>query len=201
MEFYTADGKRAKAHSRVAPRKRQTDPTDLPADKVAFYMRTPRWCREQASRYGTHVYQAINTILTVDTLTHLRQAQGILRFAETYGAERLDAACRRALFFEDCQYRTVKGILEKALDHEPLPCTSGEKEVVCKAHLRGRAAFCTASSEQTPSPATEKEPGEAVSLGIPNTSLVTQENTSCDEAPGGGALGVRMTSEGVINNG
>ena len=148
VEFYTQDRNCVKSHSRVAARKRQTDITDLPPEKVAFYVRNPSWCKDQAIRYGPYVSQAIDCILSINTLTHLRQAQQILRFGETYGGERLNAACQRALFFEDCRYLTIKGILEKALDQESLPCKSPKSDVICKAHLRGPSAFSTAPFEQ-----------------------------------------------------
>jgi hypothetical protein len=34
---------------------------------------------------------------------------------------RLEAACARALYFEDLRYRRIKDILNAALDREPLP--------------------------------------------------------------------------------
>ena len=37
------------------------------------------------------------------------------------GPLRLEAACRRALFFGDWRYRRLKGILNAALDQVPLP--------------------------------------------------------------------------------
>ena len=52
-------------------------------------------------------------------LHHLRQSQAIIRLAETYGDARLDAACQRALAYGNAQYRTIKAILEKALDPQP----------------------------------------------------------------------------------
>jgi hypothetical protein len=47
--------------------------------------------------------------------------QAILRLEETVGAERLEAACARALYFGDPSYRRIKTILNAALDREPLP--------------------------------------------------------------------------------
>jgi hypothetical protein len=43
-----------------------------------------------------------------------------LGLRKKYGARRLEAACRRALAFENIRYRTVKNILEKGLDQGPL---------------------------------------------------------------------------------
>jgi hypothetical protein len=45
----------------------------------------------------------------------LRQVQAVIRLQESYSAERLDAACRRALT-ADGSYRTVKNILANSLD-------------------------------------------------------------------------------------
>ena len=45
----------------------------------------------------------------------LRQAQAVIRLHETYSAERLDAACRRALV-ADASIRTVKNILVNSRD-------------------------------------------------------------------------------------
>ena len=41
-------------------------------------------------------------------LENLRAAQGVVRLKKKYGAARLEAACRRALHFDNPRYRTVK---------------------------------------------------------------------------------------------
>ncbi len=48
----------------------------------------------------------------------LRQAQKLLRLAERYGFERLDAACRRALAFELFNVKRVEQIVVSGLDRE-----------------------------------------------------------------------------------
>jgi hypothetical protein len=45
---------------------------------------------------------------------------GLLSLAGKAGKERLENACRRALHFESYYYKTVKTILEKSLDKQPL---------------------------------------------------------------------------------
>jgi len=73
-------------------------------------------------------------------LHHLRQSQGIIRLAETYGAARLDAACLRALDYGNPRYPTIKTILEKGLDPqlaEPAPAAI----VSVGAYLRGPDAL------------------------------------------------------------
>ena len=54
-------------------------------------------------------------------LDRLRAAQGVVRLGERYGATRLEAACGRALYFENIQYRSVRVILEKGLDQSTDP--------------------------------------------------------------------------------
>ena len=50
----------------------------------------------------------------------LRAAQGVIGLCKTYGRERLESACRRALAFDDARYRTVKTILRRGLDQVAL---------------------------------------------------------------------------------
>lgn len=49
-----------------------------------------------------------------------RSALGIIRLEKAFGKERLEAACRRALHFGACSYRSVQSILQKNLDTQPL---------------------------------------------------------------------------------
>ena len=129
-----------KTHPRRRDRGRQTDPADLPSDRLAFYQRNPRWCRLQAEQMGPAVVQAVSELLAENTLVHLRQVQGILRLAQTYGSQRLDAACRRALAHGDPRYRTVKNILQQGLDAQGLLDLPGDAAGV-GACLHGPEAF------------------------------------------------------------
>ncbi|MDQ6672150.1 MAG: hypothetical protein M3069_15640 [Chloroflexota bacterium] len=105
-----------KTHLRGRPGQRVTDWNDYPPQKAAFFQRTPAWCRQQAAELGPHVHAAVGELLDQHHLHFLRQSQGIIRLAETYGATRLDAACQRALCYGNARYRTIKTILEKGLD-------------------------------------------------------------------------------------
>ena len=52
-------------------------------------------------------------------MDNLRAAQGVIRLVKRYGPTRLEAACERALSFNNARYRAVKTILEKGLDQLP----------------------------------------------------------------------------------
>jgi len=45
----------------------------------------------------------------------------LLRLRQKFGDERLEAACQRALSFDDAAYKTIKRILTRDLDQEPRP--------------------------------------------------------------------------------
>ena len=49
-----------------------------------------------------------------------RSCLGILRLGKQAGAARLEAACRRALHFGLYSYASIKTILEKRLEQQPL---------------------------------------------------------------------------------
>jgi len=50
-----------------------------------------------------------------------RSALGIIRLADRYGTERVEAACGRALHLRAYSYRSVQSILVHSLDKQPLP--------------------------------------------------------------------------------
>jgi transposase len=47
-----------------------------------------------------------------------RSCLGIIRLGKGLGAERLEAACARALRLDTCSYRSIKSILENGLDQQ-----------------------------------------------------------------------------------
>jgi len=71
-------------------------------------------------------------------LDNLRAAQGIVGFAKKYGNKRLEAACQRALFFDNAKYRAVKIILQKGLDQET--CEKSAFDRLCEAYT-GKGRF------------------------------------------------------------
>jgi transposase len=131
-----ADGQLIKTWP-LAQRGRQTDHSDYPPERIAFFMRTPVWCRSRAEGMGEHVSELVAGLLASGALHHLRAAQGILGLADKYGPERLDAACRRALEVDDPTYRTVKGILAVGADRHPAPSAGTTASASTPAHLHG----------------------------------------------------------------
>lgn len=128
------EGTLVKTHPRIE-RGKQTDPADYPPEKIAFFMRTPAWCRRRAAELGQHVAAVVEVLMEVNALYRLRQAQGIIKLADTYEPDRLDAACRRALEVGDPTLRTVRGILQSGTEHDTVLVL--DKIPDAPAHLHG----------------------------------------------------------------
>ena len=100
---------------------RRTVDDHLPPEALAYRLHNPTWCRAEAERIGTACQRLIEDLFSDRVLHNLRAAQGILALEKKYGAQRLEAACQRALDFHNPRYRTVKSILQKGLDAQPCP--------------------------------------------------------------------------------
>ena len=102
------------------PGARSTIDEHLPPKALAWKMQDPQWCLRQAEAVGANCLELVQRLFNHSVLDNLRAAQGIIGLSKKYGAMRLEAACCRALFFDDPRYRTVKGILQKGLDQQPV---------------------------------------------------------------------------------
>lgn len=118
-------GELVKTHV-AAERGKRTDPDDFPAEKIAFYMRTPAWCRKTAEEVGPACVEVIAALAEGGVLFKLRQAQGILGMRDKHTPARLEAACRKALDAGDPSYRTIKGILALGAEADPIQRPSGD---------------------------------------------------------------------------
>ena len=108
-------------HGRVRrPGERRTVADHLPPHARAFFARDRRWCVQQAQRVGQRCAELIERLLTDRIAERLRAAQGVIALGSRYGAQRLEAACARALAHDSAHYRTVKTILATGADLQPL---------------------------------------------------------------------------------
>jgi hypothetical protein len=105
----------------LKPGQWQTRLEDYPPEKAAYLIQTPAYCRQRAAQVGPAASQVVETLLAERPLERLRAVQAILRLQESVGPHRLEAACARALYFNDVHYRQIKQILNAALDRDPLP--------------------------------------------------------------------------------
>src|SRR5579862_2310714 len=111
-------------HPRAKERgQRLTRLEHYPQEKAIYLQRTPEWCREKAEQIGPSCQQIACTLLEARPLDDLRAVQSLMGLLESVGAERLEAACARALHFGDARYRRVKSILAAGVEKEPLTTT------------------------------------------------------------------------------
>jgi transposase len=104
-------------HPRLTrPGARSTCEQHLPPEAVAYKMRDPQWCVQQARSIGPACTELIEQLFAHRVLDNLRPAQGVIGLAKPYGTKRLEAACARALAFDSPLYRTVKTILDNGLE-------------------------------------------------------------------------------------
>jgi len=100
------------------------NPDHLPPAKVAGLLATPASCLRRAQDIGPATSEVIGRVLGDRPLDRLRTALGILKLAHKFGPRRLEAACARALPYDDFAYATLKRILERGLDQAASPAAA-----------------------------------------------------------------------------
>ncbi|MGH7441469.1 MAG: IS21 family transposase [bacterium] len=138
------------AHERVATHERarrkgewKTIKAHYPPEKLAGLMAVPTWLREQAREVGASTVAVVEELLSSEPVNKLRTAQSVLKFSKTYGAQRLEAACRRILDYgEKANYYSIKNILVRKLDSQ-----TREQELFARGPVPVGAAYARPSSD------------------------------------------------------
>jgi hypothetical protein len=116
VELYL-DHVKIKTHVRAQSRGQWiTDQQDYPRRARFFLEKDKDQCLKQAQEIGQSTYEFLTQVLVSPALLHQRKAQAILRLGERYGSTRLEAACERALSFENKAYKSLKRILAQGLE-------------------------------------------------------------------------------------
>jgi transposase len=110
-------------HERVTQKgQRVTRIEHYPKEKAIYLTRTPAVCKEMAEEIGPFCFEVMLHLFSSERPTvNLRAAQALLRLCEDCGKERLEAACRRAVYYRKPLYIQVRSILSAGLENEPLP--------------------------------------------------------------------------------
>ncbi|MGH7744540.1 MAG: IS21 family transposase [Candidatus Dormibacteria bacterium] len=123
IEVFQA-GKRVAAHAREHGRRRYvTDPDHMPAAHRAHAEWTPSRLVAWAKTISPATAVVVEKIL--ESRPHpehaYRACLGLMNLSKRYGADRVGAACARALATGATSYSSVKSILAENLDRVPLP--------------------------------------------------------------------------------
>jgi transposase len=121
VRLYTTNYELVATHTRAAhPGERLTHLDHLPPEKLPGLTWTREMCRAMAAEVGPATTQLVQTLLDDPVVDRHPRVVRILKLRESVGDERLEAACRRALRFEDLTYQTLKRILDQHLEAEPV---------------------------------------------------------------------------------
>lgn len=98
----------------------------------------------KAASIGPDTYGFMEALFQSRTFTEqcFQASLGIMRLAKTYGPERLNAACKRALAFHTYSYRIIHTILSNNMDKEELSPAQGDLfQIPEHENVRGSSAY------------------------------------------------------------
>ena len=167
-------GQLIKVHPRQRRGGRATDPNDYPAELTPYTRRAPDWIQRRAAELGEAVGAYAERLFEGSLpWAKLRQGHKLLRLAERYSPDRLDAACRRALEVDLIDVRRLERILVR-----PSTRRAPQTSPSCR-RLRGASPTRAPSSH---SPARRPRPQTSPScrrLRAPSASSVCSERDAC----------------------
>ncbi len=117
-------GQRVASHIRSRLKGRHTTVSEhMPKSHRQYAEWTPQRLIRWAEKTGPATAGVVQTILQQRTYPQqgFRSCLGILRLGKSFGEDRLEAACRRALKIGSCSYKSIDSILRQGLDRRALP--------------------------------------------------------------------------------
>jgi transposase len=111
----------------------------MPRSHLKWAEWTPDRFIRWAGKIGPHSTELIKQILASRPHPQqgFRSAMGILRLERSYGCQRVEAACKRALYIGSRSYRSVASILKHSLDQKSLPDPSIAHQAIIHSNIRG----------------------------------------------------------------
>lgn len=91
-----------------------------PPNEEHYLAMTRQAVLRQAQVLGEHVLALATRVIDTRPVDMLRPVRAILKLSHKYTPARLNAACKRALYFEQLEYIAIKHILAKGLEDLPL---------------------------------------------------------------------------------
>lgn len=119
--FYQS--KRVATHRRSHLKGKFTTLTEhMPPSHQKYLEWTPDRLIRWSESIGSATAQVVNEIMRsrLHPQQGFRSCFGLFRLGKSYGKDRLEAACERAMHIKSASYKSVKSILENKLDQQPL---------------------------------------------------------------------------------
>jgi transposase len=136
-------GQRVAAHVRSSSNRKHTTVREhMPSSHRRYADWTPERLRRQAGEIGRNTSALVEIILRERTHPEqgFRACVGILRLVKTYGRERLEDACGRALEIGARSYSSVNSILKNNLDRQR-PAKPADGPAIAHDNIRGPTYF------------------------------------------------------------
>jgi len=142
---------------RVASHRRRHNPggfttvaEHMPRSHREYLKWTPERLLNWASKTGPFTVQLARAIM--DGRPHpqqgFRSILGILRLEKTYGPDRLEAACQRALAINATSFRSVSSILKNGLDRQAAGCEDDDTPLLDHRNVRGAGYYSGSKGEE-----------------------------------------------------
>ena len=132
--FY--DNKLVAVHLPVKQGERSTKSEHYPADKYGYMRMNNEYCIEQAEVIGKYTLKMINRLLNGGPLRDLRSSQNIIRLKKKYSNDRIEAACKRSINFNNYTYSSIKNILELKLENYSELTKEIQPKKLCSRYAR-----------------------------------------------------------------
>jgi transposase len=133
-------GQRVASHVRSHLKGRHTTVVEhMPTSHRSYAEWTPQRLIRWAEKTGPATAGVVQTIL--ERRAHpqqgFRSCLGIMRLGKSFGEQRLEAACRRALTLGACSYKSIESILRQGLDRKALPEQQDLDLSIAHENIRG----------------------------------------------------------------
>jgi transposase len=166
-------GRRVAAHVRSYQRGKHTT---LPEHMPESHRRHMQWTPGRLLNWGENIGPGTRAVVQwqLENRPHPEQGYraclGLLNLAKTYGEERLEAACRRALAMGSPTRKRILAILEAKLDQHPdlFPAVDSAVATAARLHSNVRGADYFRSTTQTATPSTNEGEDETCSSNPPS---------------------------------
>ncbi len=114
----------------------------MPKSHQKYLEWTPSRIVEWSHSVGESTSQVVDSILNSarHRETGYRSCLGIVRLGKSFSADRMEAACKRALSIGGLSYKSIQSILEKGLDSQPLSDEQVQPETMHE-NVRGSEYF------------------------------------------------------------
>jgi hypothetical protein len=97
------------------------DFNNCPREQIdAHEMKIKHRVLDQAGDLGPFVLAFVDSLWIEGVQSLSDRAARLMRLATRYGSQKLDAACRRALFYREINHQTLEKILREHLENLPL---------------------------------------------------------------------------------